>query len=444
MRSFLGIDWGTHSSKWVYQHEHKSGAPIIGEMWDSGVSRIENDLVFFPLENRARDIHRETGLKRKLIQDPDQSFWDGPRPKLGVTLGEAVVFSILSLLLDAERVIKRKKLSLRGTSLTVRFSHPNWIEDTNIRALQCFRDAAVVALNIFLGQGSPQKAAEIRFQVDALRRSVAEARRLLTDLRDFPEMYIHSQFQKCIHGDVGAVQWSLVFESCAAGFPYLIDGEQDIFEEDLRKLSVNRRIRKILVVDVGAGSTDSGYLIRTVRPRDSQKIMRPLLLWLPAANALEVAGRWLTDKILFDMKQQGRRVTPVEAEQFKITQAHSWIKKPYLREWCGLISDSVGEYVSGIRDDVCLPKEPNLEVVVTGGSSAVEPMRTAVLDKVRGALKDRGCAAGANMLKVASLKSVASGYREVQIAQLAVALGASDPYLSELKSYPEGLLTTPS
>jgi len=47
--------------------------------------------------------------------------------------------------------------------------------------------------------------------------------------------------------------------------------------------------------------------------------------------------------------------------------------QPYLHEWCGLISDSVGEYVSEIRDDVCLTKEPHLEVVVTGGSSAVEP-----------------------------------------------------------------------
>ena len=98
-------------------------------------------MFFSLLENRTRDTHRETGLKRKLIQDPDQSFWDGPRPKLGVTLGEAVVFSILALLLDAERVTKRKKLSLRGIPLTVRFSPPNWIEDTNIRDLQYFRDA---------------------------------------------------------------------------------------------------------------------------------------------------------------------------------------------------------------------------------------------------------------------------------------------------------------
>jgi len=33
-----------------------------------------------------------------------------------------------------------------------------------------------------------------------------------------------------------------------------------------------------------------------------------------------------------------------------------------------------------------------------------------------------------------------SGYEKVRIAQPAVSLGASDPYLSELKAYPDGLL----
>src|SRR5260370_23765302 len=140
MRLFLGIDWGTHSSKWVYQNGIRSGTPVIGEIWDSGVTRVAGSLAWFPLEQRVRDVNREIGLKRKLIQDPDQSFWEGPRPKLGVTLGEAVVFSVLALLVDAERVLVRRRVSLRSAPLTIRFSHPNWIEETNIRALQCFRD----------------------------------------------------------------------------------------------------------------------------------------------------------------------------------------------------------------------------------------------------------------------------------------------------------------
>jgi hypothetical protein len=45
------------------------------------------------MDQKFQGQDREIALKRKLIQDPDQSFWEGPRPKLGVTLGEAVVFS---------------------------------------------------------------------------------------------------------------------------------------------------------------------------------------------------------------------------------------------------------------------------------------------------------------------------------------------------------------
>ena len=57
-----------------------------------------------------------------------------------------------------------------------------------------------------------------------------------------------------------------MFESCAAGFPYLLQHDRDTFEDTLRKFPVSRRLRKVLVVDVGAGSSDAGYLVRTVRP----------------------------------------------------------------------------------------------------------------------------------------------------------------------------------
>lgn len=69
----------------------------------------------------------------------------------------------------------------------------------------------------------------------------------------------------------------------------------------------------------------------------------------------------------------------------------------------------------GIRDDVGLPKEPPLEVVITGGSSAVEPMRTAVLDKVREALNDLGNSAGAKSLSAANLESVAPGIERFKL-----------------------------
>lgn len=436
MQGFLGIDWGTHSSKWVYQT--RSGSPIIGEIWDSGVSKIDDCLAWFRLDERVGDANREIGLKRKLIQDPDQSFWEGTRPKIGVTLGESTVFSILALLHDAECVVSRRGQSLRSTELTVRFSHPNWIEESNIAALRCFRDAAVLALKIFL-DSAPETGDGLRFPIARLRSAVEHERKQSPSLAEFPKKYVHSQFERCLKGKLRSAEWELIFESCAAGFPYLIEGERDIFEDEITKLNVNRRIRKILVVDVGAGSTDVGYLVRTVRPPDARKVMRPLLIWLPAANALEIAGRWLTDKILADLKHQGRPVTLFEAEQLKIHQG-SWVDKPYVKEWYGLISDHVGDYAWSIRDEVCLPRQPALEVVITGGSSAVEPMRSAVTQRVTQFLRNRGIATGVHSLHSAALRSIAPGYREVQIAQLAVALGASDPNLSQLKAYPEGML----
>ena len=38
MSVYLGVDWGTHSSKWAFQHPGLN--PIVGTIWDSAVSRI--------------------------------------------------------------------------------------------------------------------------------------------------------------------------------------------------------------------------------------------------------------------------------------------------------------------------------------------------------------------------------------------------------------------
>jgi len=220
-----------------------------------------------------------------------------------------------------------------------------------------------------------------------------------------------------------------------------VEGERDTFAGDVRKFPANNRIRKILVVDVGAGSTDAEYMVRTVRPRNSQGIMEPLLIWLPAADALEIAGRWLTDKILAEFKSQGRRSTLFEAEEFKIAN-QAWYPKHYVREWTTLIGDHVAEYIRGIRDDICLPKRPKLEVALSGGSSVVSPLRDEIIRQVKTALEQRGPERGlsqATLIEVSDPGSLGRSYREVEVAQLAVSLGASDPLLTELKAYPEGL-----
>jgi hypothetical protein len=442
MAYYLGIDWGTHSSKWVVQTDSRS--PVIGPIWDSAVCCLDDSLHMFTLDERFDNPAREMALKRKLIQDPDQPFWEGHRPKLGSTLGEAVVFSLLCLLFDAQNALEKKgKTLIHDGPLTLRFSHPNWISEDNIRALSYYRDAVAVAVSIFV-QGAQHKIGtrSVSISGNTLRNAVDRHRRVIEGLPAFPSRYDYREYLKCSKGTIKNTNWELVFESCAAGFPYLLEGERETFEDILTKFPAAKRVRKILVVDVGAGSTDAGYMVRTVRPRNSKRIMRPLLIWLPAADALEVAGRWLTDKILADFKQQGRRTTGVEAEEHKIG-SQTWFQKPYVKEWTTLIGDHIAEYIRDIRDDICLPKDPMLEVVLTGGSSVVKPLREATLDKITSALRDRkigeGLSRATKIIDLVRPESLSKSYRTVEVAQLAVALGASDPLLAEMTAEPHGL-----
>ncbi len=281
----------------------------------------------------------------------------------------------------------------------------------------------------------------ISIALDALKTAVQRHRCAMDRLSQFPPQYDHREYLRCAQGELNKTKWELVFESCAAGFPYLSESEPETYEDDLTTLSALQRFRTILVVDVGAGSTDAGYMVRTVRPRNAQQIMKPLLHWLPAADALEIAGRWLTDKILADFKARGQRVTPFEAEEFKITN-QTWYRKSYVHQWTTLIGDHVAEYVRGIRDDLCLSKSPALEVVLTGGSSVVSPLREETMRQVSTALEQRGLRQAAKLLDVSHPDALGRSYRAVEVAQLAVSLGASDPRLTELKAAPEGLVET--
>jgi hypothetical protein len=350
-----------------------------------------------------------------------------------------VVFSVLSLLLDAKRTFETKrKTAIDDDSLTIRFSHPNWISEENVRALTCYRDAVAIAMNIFL-EGIPctVETGSVSILVEDLKIAVKRHYDIISKLPPFPPEYNYFKYSECSQGVIKGASWQLVFESSAAGFPYLVEGERETFEGELTEFRAGRRIRTILVVDVGAGSTDAGYMVRTVRPKNLKGVMRPLLISLPTGDALEVAGRWLTDKILADLKQQGRRVTPVEAEDYKIS-SNSWYQKPYVHEWTALIGEHISDYVHEICDEVCLPRGPGLELVLTGGSSVVEPLRKEIVRQVTSALARRRTE-GLSHGNVIEVRSATTGYRAVEVAQLAVALGASDPLLAEMTAHPEGL-----
>jgi hypothetical protein len=441
----IGVDWGTHSSKWCYQDLERR--TLVGDLWDSQVWRVEGHLAMFPILRHYRGECGESGLKRKLIDDPDQPFWDGARPKLGASLGEAIVFSLLCLLCDAHAALSERGLGVKDRGpVSVRFSHPNWVTADSVAALQSYRDAVVVALSAFQEEVEAGPSADsFQLPIDQLRDVVARHRPCAQDLEPLPLMYDHAAYARCLKGRAGSVEWELVFESCAAGFPYLVESEPDVFSPDDFADAQYERWRKILVVDIGAGSTDAGYMLRTVRlDSRTEEPESPLLIWLPAAPGFGMAGNWLTDKIRDDWISAGRpSTTRVEAEDYKISGVTDWYAKPYVEEWCRSIAARVAEYMRRVPDNARLPRKPALELVITGGSSAVQPVKPSLIQAVVQALKDRGIQpllSEATSPLGTSIPSLGSaGYSDIQCAQLAVCFGASHPWMADLKHYPQGL-----
>ena len=446
MKRVIGIDWGTHSSKWCYQDTNKR--TIVGQIWNSAVWREGDQLSMYAMNRRHKGNRGESGLKRKLIQDPDQAFWEGSRPKLGVTLGEATVFSLHALLSDAHDTLKRMgAIDGEVNDLTYRFSHPNWISPDKVTALSYYRDAAVVALSS-CGYASswPIDQDVFHLSIPDIRNIVVSHQKIITALLPLPQLYDHSKYQSCLRGTISEVVWELVFESCAAGFPYLVETEPELFDPDTFEESQHQWVRKILVVDIGAGSTDAGYMLRTIKldPR-TQKPVSPLLIWLPAHDALEKAGNWLSDRIREDRIKQGYpNATLDEAEDYKTSGVTDWHGKQYLSEWCEAIAGHIADYISVIPDKTRLPKTPPLQVVVTGGSSAVPKVKEHILERVKDALRARGVGAGvcdASSLILPSISTLrGGGSTEIQCAQLAVCFGASHPRFAELTHYPKGVI----
>lgn len=439
MDAYIGVDWGTHSSKWCYQES--SGKVVVGEIWDSRVWRIGDCLAMFPSSRRYFGDHGVNALKRKLIHDPGQAFWTGERSDIGASLGEAVVFSLATLLLDAVAKLKSSGINVANAdTLKVRFSHPNWITPEAVAALQCYRDAAVIALSVtksgLTGALSERDGRSV--PLASLRELIGRRQDHAGRLEMFPSEYEYRAYRRCANGIDEGVGWEFVFESAAAGFPYIAEMEPDLFDGDIT--SDHAKFRKILVVDIGAGSTDAGYMLRTIRlDPQSKQPSEPILIWLPAAAALDMAGTWLTDQIHADWHQQGRKATRTEAEDYKTSGVTDWYSKPYVAKWCTDIATHVSHYMSGVRDSMRLPHMPFLEIVVTGGSSAVNPVKQSLLDGVRAALAKReigaGVVDGTEIIKPYLAAFASGGYSETQMAQLAVSLGASHPRMVDLTHY---------
>jgi hypothetical protein len=428
---FLGIDWGTHSSKWACQPPN--GRPIVGPIWDSTIWRDGNSLQMFLEKAHHQGQYREGGLKHSIILDHNQPFWEGNRRILGVTLGEATAFSIYNFLTDVQTQLQqRHQIRIDPASrIDIRFSLPNWLSPEDDPAIQNYASAVAVAIERFnLGQDWGVRNEEsFGVEIDEWKAAVASVRQTTVTYGDYSATNVLQgrTFKR------DNIFYSFKFESCAAGFPYIIRDEPDLFEEEIEDGSM--WVRKILVVDVGAGSTDVGYILRTLQPTEGGHMLppkqlkekKPLLIYLPPASSCGVAGNWLTKRILEDKRlKEGKVITQIEAEIDKISSP-DWHTKPFVIEWCQMISNHIENYVQSIPDETRLPKPPDLEIVMTGGSSVVEPLKKAVLESVRKGLKSRGLTDRTSLIS----SQINDDPR------LAVCLGASNPRMVELKHYPK-------
>src|SRR5438874_1620454 len=127
--ALIGVDWGTHSSKWNWMSGDEYGYFDRGEF-----NILPSDVHLDPDSDRiflSPDLPREgsvfeSGIKGTLIRDPYGPFWAGPRRQVKLTLGELVSFSLWSLLSEAYDNLQRNHSTV-PSQIEVRFSLPNWV-----------------------------------------------------------------------------------------------------------------------------------------------------------------------------------------------------------------------------------------------------------------------------------------------------------------------------
>lgn len=410
--SFLGIDWGTHSSKWAWYRSSVQRYDRQLPIYPSDLARNGDDLIFSPkLDKNQKDFIR--GIKGVLITDPlGTPFWSTePRGDTGTSLGETVAFSLCAILNDA---LSRSDSS---EEFEIGFSFPNWLveEDRRVQAAaQNFREAVAVAVESVAQVNSDD------LPLPGAPFSVARWRSLVGDIRPRisagEKVDLQSMMKVRNVTSNGRLRWGFITESGAAGLPYLR-------AMDIEDVPGAHGLAKLLVVDVGAGSTDIGYMLR-VRHRETHK---DALYYFGPGPSLPVAGNVLTRELLSFYRAKNQRLTEVEAELRKM-QETGWHKLAFVKTWISGIAQHVREYVEGIPDERWLPLPVTLNVVVTGGSGLVPGLKAAISEAVQLGLKTRGID-DKTLRKIQTpgehLPKLRFG-TEAEYARRAVCLGASD------------------
>ncbi|MCY4586579.1 MAG: hypothetical protein OXB98_11135, partial [Bryobacterales bacterium] len=213
-------------------------------------------------------------------------------------------------------------------------------------------------------------------------------------------------------------EWKFIVESGAAGLPYL----------RAMRLPNDRGISglaKLLVVDVGAGSTDVGYMLKTSNVNTAD----PVFYYFHPAPTFAEAGNALTHKLMKHHHAKNEPITLAEAEAQKVSQ-RAWHKLPFVDLWIRHICDHVAQYVRGVPDKRWLPLPKELHVVVTGGSGLVPGLKEQLEQAVVKALEDRHfgrqtCEAVQMVDKYRPRFNLST---EADVARMAVCFGAADPY----------------
>lgn len=430
---WAGIDWGTHSSKWVC-HVEGSDSTGSAKIHSSALLRTEAALMLSASDEPPRGGELIESLKGKIMSDPlGQSFWDADRADTRCSLGEAVTFSLCSLLGAINSQLQRERGFNLGqnTRVCLGFSMPNWLRDrdnSSQAALTHFHQATRTTCHILSSGGTaglpvPGTAYPISRWKDVVERSRHDCP------VDGTSISVETMTQE-VH-ELGFVAWSYLVESCAAGLPYLRSITPLI--EDNSPPGVPG-LGKLLVVDVGAGSTDVGYMLRTLNRQEQSEN----LFYFPPAGTFPVAGNDLTERVYQYLLQQGRAVTKEEAEAFKLSEG-SWHELEFANDWRQRIGRHVKEYVRGIPDQRWLPLKVPLHVIVTGGSGVVPGLKTEIREAVYKGLVERDVtdpvATGTQIIGEA-IPGWTFG-RQAEYARMAVAIGASDNDKPSLRYCPK-------
>ena len=414
--AFLGIDWGTHSSKWAcYEATRKAYVPEF-PLYSSDLLSKDGFLTFGT--TLVSDDDGVRGLKGVLINDPlGGSFWESQRQDTNTSLGEAVSFSLCCLLTDAFRKVEIDEQLSHGP-VDLGFSFPNWLVDTGRKfaaASVNFRQAVAVAVELATTiKPSDLPQAGERFSIKTWREFVSGIRDGAT--ANVSALSIETITQTSFNSSDGRFRWGFITESGAAGLPYV----RAMRIEDVPGA---HGLAKVLVVDVGAGSTDVGYMLR-VRHRETRK---EKLYYFRPAFSFPVAGNELTRELVNHYRAMNQPITQTEAEARKLQQT-SWNKLAFVDIWRTRIAQHVGEYVSGVPDNRWLPLPVTLNIVVTGGSGLVPGLKDSIKTAVLEALKSRSVERKTlDKLVVPGEHLPTLRFRtEAEYARRAVCLGASD------------------